>query len=229
MTRRLEVGKLTIGFDVYGTLVDPLEMSQYLHKLIGENSKQFAEIWRQKQLEYTFRRGLMNRYQDFDICTQHAMKYAQKYLNVSFSSSEKTNLLNQYKTLQPFPDVVPALKALKQSNYILVAFSNGVQSSLKTLLSNTKLLDYLEDIVSVDALQTFKPNPKVYEYLTTQTGSDKLNCWVVSSNPFDVIGGKSVGLNAAWIQRDANNIFDPWEYKPDITVKDLIEFANHVQ
>jgi len=221
--------KITIGFDVYGTLVDPLEMSQYLHTLIGEKSKPFAEIWRQKQLEYTFRRGLMSRYQDFDVCTQQAMQYTMEYMDISFSSADKNDLLKLYTTLQPFSDVVPALKALKQSNYTLVAFSNGVQSTLKTLLSNANLLDYLEDIVSVDALQTFKPNPIIYKTLATQTGVELTDCWVVSSNPFDVIGGTSAGLNAAWIQRDANNIFDPWEYKPDITVKDLIEFAARLQ
>ena len=221
--------KITIGFDVYGTLVDPLEMSQYLHKLIGEKSKLFAEIWRQKQLEYTFRRGLMNRYQDFDVCTQQAMQYAIEYFDVSLSSEEQNNLLSLYTTLQPFSDVEPALKTLKQNNYVLVAFSNGIPSTLKALLSNAKLFDYLEDIVSVDELRTFKPDPRVYEYLVIKTGADLANCWVVSSNPFDVIGGKSAGLKTAWIQRDTSNIFDPWEYKPDITAKDLIEFAAHLQ
>ena len=81
--------KLTIGFDVYGTLVDPLEVSSYLHKLIGDKNKLFAEVWRQKQLEYTFRRGLMNQYKNFDICVQQAMQYAMDCLTVSFTSNEK--------------------------------------------------------------------------------------------------------------------------------------------
>ena len=121
---------------------------------------------------------------------------------LSFSSNEKDNLLDLYSNLKVFPDVVPALELLKQSNHTLVAFSNGVESTLKTLLSNAGLIDYLTDIISVDELQTFKPNPKVYEYLATKTGADPTNCWVISSNPFDVIGGKSAGLNTAWIQRD---------------------------
>jgi len=222
------VGKLTIGFDVYGTLVDPLEISIYLQKLIGNKAKPFAEIWRQKQLEYTFRRGLMDQYENFDVCVQQAMQYAIDFLHVSFSSNEKVNLLDLYSNLKVFPDVLPALETLKQSNHTLVAFSNGVESTLQTLLSNADLIDYLADIISVDELQTFKPNPKVYEYLATKTGSDLTNCWVISSNPFDVIGGKFAGLNAAWIQRDPSNIFDPWEYTPDITTKDLIEFVGYL-
>jgi len=221
--------KLTIGFDIYGTLVDPLEVSSYLHKLIGDKNKLFAEVWRQKQLEYTFRRGLMEQYQNFDICVQQAMQYAIDSLHVSFSSNEIDTLLNMYSNLKVFPDVVPALKLLKQNNHTLVAFSNGVESTLQTLLSNADLIDYLEDIISVDDLQTFKPNPKVYDYLVSKTGSDPANCWVISSNPFDVIGSKSAGLNTAWIKRDPVNIFDPWEYKPDITAKDLIEFATYLK
>jgi 2-haloacid dehalogenase len=221
--------KLTIGFDVYGTLVDPLGISVNLQKLIGDKAKPFAEIWRQKQLEYTFRRGLMNQYKNFDICIQQAMQYAIDSLNVSFSSNEKDDLLDLYSNLEVFPDVVPAIELLKQSNHTLVAFSNGVESTLQTLLSNAALIDYLPDIISVDELQTFKPNPKVYTYLATKTESDPANCWVISSNPFDVIGCKSAGLNAAWIQRDPGNIFDPWEYTPDITAKDLIEFATHLK
>ena len=220
--------KITIGFDVYGTLVDPLEMSQYLHELIGERSKQFAIIWRQKQLEYTFRRGLMNCYEDFDVCTQQALQYTMKNLGINFSSMEITNLLDLYKTLQAFPDVIPALKKLKKNNYSLVAFSNGIQPTLKILLSNAKIINYFADMISVDAIQTFKPNPKVYKYLATQTKTDLSNCWVVSSNPFDVIGGKFAGIHAAWIKRDAQNIFDPWGYEPDLIAKDLIEFSQQL-
>jgi 2-haloacid dehalogenase len=221
--------KLAIGFDVYGTLVDPLEISVYLHKLIGDKAKPFTEIWRQKQLEYTFRRGLMNRYKDFDVCTQQAMQYATKHLDISFSNEEKNNVLHLYKSLQPFPDSTPALQALIKKNYTLVAFSNGLPATLKILLSNANLFDYLENIVSVDSLQTFKPNPKVYEYLANKIGAEVKNCWLVSSNPFDVIGAKSAGLSAAWIQRNPTEIFDPWEYTPDITAKNLIEFADLVQ
>jgi len=222
------MNNITIGFDVYGTLVDPLEMGKYLNSLIGKKSNDFAVVWRQKQLEYTFRRGLMHNYQDFDVCTQQALKFTMKFLDVEIENKDQKILLSLYTKLQPFTDVVPALKKLKQSNCILVAFSNGVESTLRTLLSNASLLDYLEDIVSVDSLRTFKPDPKVYEYLAIRTKSELSNCWVVSSNPFDVIGGKSAGINAAWIQRSNQNIFDPWEYNPDITANSLLEFIKYL-
>ncbi len=221
--------KLTIGFDVYGTLVDPFDISVNLQKLIGKKAEPFAEIWRQKQLEYTFRRGLMNRYENFDICVQQAMQYTIEYLNVSLTSNEKNCLLDLYSNLKAFPDSVSALELLKKSNHTLVAFSNGVKSTLQTLLSNAGLIDHISEIISVDELQTFKPNPKVYELLATKTNSEPTNCWIISSNSFDVIGGKSAGLSTAWIQRDSSNVLDPWGYTPDITIKNLIEFAAFVQ
>lgn len=94
--------KIATGFDAYGTLVDPLEMSQYLHTLIGEKSEQFAEIWRQKQPEYTFRRGLTNRYQDSDVCTPRAMQYTMEYVDVSFSSAKKIIFLIYIKHFNHF-------------------------------------------------------------------------------------------------------------------------------
>ena len=223
------MAKLAIGLDVYGTLVDPIEIHQQLRKTVGEKARLFAQIWRQKQLEYTFRRGLMDCYQNFDVCTQQALRYTAQYLGIRLSALEKAELLDLYEDLQPFSDVVPALKILKQKRHTLVAFSNGVRATLKTLLTNAKILYYLEDIVSVDELHTFKPSPKAYEFLAAKTASDLDSCWVVSSNAFDVIGAKSSGLNAAWIQRDTNNILDPWECSPTLTVKNLMQFANQVQ
>lgn len=220
---------LTIGFDVYGTLVDPLKLNIAIKKIIANNSDLFAKLWRQKQLEYTFRRGLMGNYQNFDVCTKHALQYAIDYFGINVSNKEKNILLSYYKTLQPFADAIPALKCLKENNYKLVVFSNGIASTLKTLLTNAKLLKYIDKIISVDEIQTYKPNPKVYEYLASETDTNLSNCWVVSSNSFDIMGAKSAGLNAAWITRNKSNILDPWEYKPDIITKDLIELSNYLK
>ena len=185
-----------------------------------------AVLWRQKQLEYTFRRGLMRRYENFDICTLQAMQFAMQTLDLNFSEEETNNLLELYLNLNAYEDVVPALEQLKNNGFMMVAFSNGLRASLETLLTNANIIEYLEDIVSVDEIQTFKPNPSVYQHLAARTNSELSNCWVVSSNSFDVIGGKSAGINAAWIQRDKKNVFDTWEYTPDIIANDLLELCN---
>jgi 2-haloacid dehalogenase len=75
----------------------------------------------------------------------------------------------------------------------------------------------------VDALRTFKPDPAVYEYLVAESGVPREKVWLISSNPFDVIGAKACGLRTAWVQRDAKRIFDPWGIEPDVAVHSLGE------
>jgi 2-haloacid dehalogenase len=103
-----------------------------------------------------------------------------------------------------------------------VALSNGVESSLRTLLGNAGVLSYFGGVVSVDDIKTFKPNPDVYAYLVSRGGSLDAETWLISSNPFDVIGAKAAHLKAAWVKRNPEMMFDPWEFVPDIVVGDLM-------
>lgn len=214
-----------IGFDVYGTLVDPLQMNARLEPLAGELSGRLAALWREKQLEYTFRRGLMREYEDFDACTQQALVFAAGALGVKLSEQERERLIEEYRSLNLFPDVIPGIKALKERSLMLVAFSNGVESTVRTLLARAGILPHLQDVVSVDDLKTFKPDPDVYRYLTRRLGTEPSETWLVSSNPFDVIGAKTVGLKTAWVRRNPDTQFDPWGIEPDLVVTDLESLA----
>ncbi len=210
-----------IGFDVYGTLVDPLEMNERLEPLAGDLSGRLAALCREKQLEYTFRRGLMRTYEDFDSCTRRALVFAAGALGVNLSEQERERLIEEYQSLSLFPDVIPGIEALKERGHQLVAFSNGVEATVRTLLDRAGVLPHLQDVISVDDLKTFKPDPEVYHYLTRRLGTNPSGTWLVSSNPFDVIGAKAVGLKAAWIQRNPGAQFDPWDIEPDLIAPDL--------
>jgi len=212
---------IVLGFDVYGTLVDPFGMENQLKCLYGDRGSAICALWRQKQLEYSFRRGLMRCYENFDLCTERALSFAVKTFQIELSDAARQQLLTDYLNLPAFPDVLPALKILSASGYRLLAFSNGVELSLRTLLGNAGVLPYLEGVVSVDDIKTFKPNPDVYEYLVNRGGRSREDTWLVSSNPFDVIGAKSGRLRAAWVKRSSEVVFDPWEFEPDIVVTDL--------
>jgi 2-haloacid dehalogenase len=216
---------LAIGFDVYGTLVDPLCMENQLRTLFGDRGYPMAALWRQKQLEYTFRRAAMRRYENFDICTRRALWFVLETFKEELSDAAEHQLLADYLNLPTFPDVEPALEALQTSGAKLVAFSNGVESSLRKLLANAGLQRYLPKVISVDDVQSFKPNPDVYQYLVKWFGRTPEDTWLVSCNPFDVIGAKAAGLRAAWVKRDPEAVFDPWEFEPDIMVSDLNELA----
>lgn len=212
-----------VGFDVYGTLVDPLALAEPLQALVGEQAVQFAGLWRTKQLEYSFRRGLMRRYVDFDICTRQALRYTQQALRCELPESDQGRLLEAYLYLPVFPEVVASLAALKIQGHRLMAFSNGVEASIRALLANAGVLPHLEDVVSVDDLHTFKPDPEVYAYLARRTGRAPAETWLVSSNAWDVIGAKAVGLRAVWVKREPDTVFDPWEVEPDVVVSRLDE------
>ena len=215
-----------IGFDIYGTLVDPLEMNEHLRPIVGEElADRFSELWRDKQIEYTFRCALMRRYEDFGVCTRQALVHTANVLGARLSEDEQEKLIEEYQNLRPFPDVVPGIEALKSRGHALVAFSNGVEATARTLLDRAGILPHLQGVVSVDDLKTFKPAPEVYHYLVRRLGTDTSETWVVSSNPFDVIGAKAAGLMAAWIQRKPDARFDPWEIEPDLVVPGLQALA----
>lgn len=217
-----------IGIDVYGTLVDPLEMNVYLRPLAGAAAEKLAELWRTKQLEYTFRRASMGRYENFDVCSRQALVFAFESFQIGLSTEDRERLIEQYQSLRPYSDVVSGLQKLKDAGYLAVAFSNGVEATLRNLLRRAEILPHLQGIVSIDDLKTFKPDPRVYFYLAQRLGCTNDNTWVASSNPFDVIGAKSAGLRAAWIKRKSDAAFDPWDIHPDLVARDLNDFAEQL-
>jgi len=210
-----------IAFDVYGTLVNPMLMKQPLRDLVGEGADRFLELWREKQIEYSFRRGLMKRYEDFAVCTAQALEFTSISLAVKLSKDAQDELIKHYQQLEAFPDVASGLKSLRNARHELVAFSNGTEATVRGLLERAGVLQFLKEVISVDDLKTFKPNPEVYEYLAKRLRRSKNETWLVSSNPWDVIGAKSAGLKAAWLKRKADAVFDPWGIEPDCVVPDL--------
>ena len=215
----------TIGFDIYGTLVNPLEMNEHLEPLVGEQAGRFSQLWREKQIEYSLRRGLMGRYEDFGVCTRQALLYAERSLGAGLSENDREALIREYQNLRAFPDVVPGMESMKQEGHTMVAFSNGVEVTARTLLERAGVLPYLGDVISTDDVKTFKPDPAVYEYLARRLERPMGEVWLVSSNPFDVIGAKSAGLRAAWVRRSPDVVYDPWGIEPDVVIEDLEQLA----
>jgi 2-haloacid dehalogenase len=212
-----------IALDVYGTLVDPGGMALRLGRAFGTRAQSAAQLWREKQLEFTFRRALMRRYEDFDTCTLQALRYVGAALDVTLDPPEERALLDAYLHLPAFADARDGLAMLKRAGYRLVALTNGTERSARTVLHNAGLDEYLEAILSADRIATFKPDPAIYALV--QTLHAKEPAWLVSGNPFDVIGAKAAGLKAAWLRRDAQRIFDPWEFAPDVVVRNLAELC----
>ncbi len=213
--------KLTFAFDVYGTLIDTHGLVDRLAEIAGDRAAAFSQTWREKQLEYSFRRGLMKQYDTFARCTRDALEYTCRFYGIEPAPVQIQNLLEGYQTLPAFDDAAPALVDLKAAGHIIYAFSNGTAEAVETLLRSAGIRDLFHGVVSVDDVHSFKPNPEVYAHFLNTTSTHAKDGWLVSGNPFDIIGAVSAGMHAAWVRRSKETIFDPWGIEPDIVVPGL--------
>lgn len=213
---------LTLALDIYGTLIDTAGVESALTEVVGTGATQVSQTWRNKQLEYAFRRGLMGRYQPFSDCTRQALDYALQLHEYPATAAQRQHLLDVYRRLPAFGDVAPALQQLKAAGHRLWAFSNGQADAVAELLRAAGLAAAVEGIVSVDEIARFKPDPAVYAHFLQRTHSQSEHTWLVSSNPFDVLGARSAGWQAAWVQRTQAAPFDPWpEWAPSCVISRL--------
>ncbi|MEO0637925.1 MAG: haloacid dehalogenase type II [Pseudomonadota bacterium] len=217
---------ITYAFDVYGTLIDPLAMASHLTTIAEDKAPQIASLWREKQLEYTFRRGLMRAYVPFDQVTAEALDFASESAGVSMTREQKGQLLTQYRTLDAFPDTAPALQQLRTNGHAMWAFSNGTPQDLGALLTHADVLTLLDGVVSVNEVQSFKPDPAVYARFCERANSEPDQTCLVSSNPFDVIGATNCGWQTVWVKRTDTAQFDPWSgFAPDRIIASLRELT----
>lgn len=216
----------TFAFDVYGTLINPLAMAEPLGKIAGEKAGDVAKLWRETQLTYSFRRAAMEAYAPFSQVTAEALDYAFGAFGVEATDEEKAALLAQYTRLPAFDEVPAALATLAKSGHGMHAFSNGTLEDIRTLTDAAGLSPSLGAPVSVEDVQTFKPDPRVYALFEQKTAAARSDTWLVSSNSFDIIGAGQAGWNTMWVQRDPNLPFDTWGKRPTHVISNLGQIAN---
>jgi 2-haloacid dehalogenase len=214
--------KPILAFDVYGTLVDPMGMAELLAPDAGKSADSVSAQWREKQLEFSFRKGLMRMYEDFGACTRQALRYAMACHGLELSPEREDELMGAYLSLPAFDDSLPALKSL-EGDYLMYAFSNGTYPALEKVLGHNDLLAMFDGLVSVDDIKSFKPDPAVYAYARRATGAMDQPLCLVSSNAWDVIGARAAGLMAIWVQRDPGKIFEDWGIEPNAVIRSLSE------
>lgn len=171
----------------------------------------------------------MRQYVDFDACTVQALRFVSAQLGAPLEKDDELALLESYLHLPTFSDVRSGLARLRGAGHNLVALTNGVERSVRSLLEHAGVDGYFEAVLSADQIATFKPDPAVYALLKRVTDVYPNETWLVSGNPFDVVGAKACGLKAAWLRRDPAKIFDPWEFTPDLAVESLDELSGALQ
>jgi 2-haloacid dehalogenase len=190
-----------IVFDAYGTLFDPFAVKTRAEELFPGNGAALSQLWRAKQLEYSWLRTLMGRYENFWKITEDALVFACLALTLSCDAGRRAQLMQVYLTLPAFPEVKPALEKL--SHLPLAILSNGTAEMLTSLVAANGMAHLFKNIFSVDALRMYKPRPEVYKHAATALGLPKEAIGFVSSNYWDIAGATSYGIRTYWLNRSA--------------------------
>jgi 2-haloacid dehalogenase len=187
-------------FDAYGTLFDVHSAVARHSDLVGPQAARLSELWRMKQLEYTWTRSLMGAYRDFDALTEEALDFASARFG-GISSRARAALLEAYETLDAFPDAAPALKALCNRGAKTVILSNGTPRALSRAIASAGLQDLLDESLSADFLGRFKTAPEIYRLVGARYGVEPQQVSFQSSNRWDIAGATKFGFRTVWVNR----------------------------
>jgi 2-haloacid dehalogenase len=208
-------------FDAYGTLFDVASASERAKETLGARWQPLADLWRQKQLQYTWLRSLMGRHADFWHVTGDALDFALESFGLR-DAALRERLMALYERLGPHADARPALEALRAKGLRLAILSNGSPRMLAAAAESAGLAPLLEAVYSVEEVGIYKPHPSVY-----RIASDGLRLWpneivFVSANGWDAWGAKAAGLRVAWCNRSGQPAERLTE-APDVTIASLAE------
>ncbi|TBR37434.1 haloacid dehalogenase type II [Marinomonas agarivorans] len=158
--------------------------------------------------------------------TRDALYFTNTKLQTELTEETMSALLVTMARSPAYPEAKQALAKLQgQEGYSLYAFSNGEADRVSATLANADLLTILKEVISVESVQSFKPDPRVYQHLCTCVDLPAHEVMLVSSNPFDIIGASAFGIQTAWIKRSARVVFDEWETKPDYELTSLLDLV----
>jgi 2-haloacid dehalogenase len=186
-----------VVFDAYGTLYDIQSVASVTEAAFPGYGELITQIWRIKQLEYTWLRSLLRRYQDFSAVTRESLAYTLKALGLQHDADVFERIMEKYLHLDLYPDAAATLAAMRGKK--LAILSNGSPAMLDALVQNSGLK--LDATISVDPQQIFKPSPEAYALIESRLGVKPADVLFVSSNPWDACGAKAFGLKVAWIER----------------------------
>ena len=211
-------------FDAYGTLFDVHSVSRLAETLFPGKGAALSAAWRAKQLEYTWLRSLMGRYEDFSRVTQSALEWSFESLGLEPGDDARRAMLEEYRKLAVFPEVRGALEKLAKSKPLAI-LSNGHPDMLNAVVDHNGLRALFRGgVLSVHPAKVFKPEASVYRIAEEQLGVTRSMLGFVSSNGWDAAGAKSFGFRAFWVNRSGAPV-ERLGVRPDAVVKDLSELA----
>lgn len=186
-------------FDAYGTLFDVHSAVGRLRPQVGPQADELSQLWRSKQLEYTWLRALMGRHADFWQVTGDALDYA--LARTGLDASLRAPLMQAYLSLEAYPEVADVLRRLRAAGLRLAILSNGAPAMLTAAVENAGIAELLEAVLSVEEVGVYKPDPRVYRFAVERLAVRPDEIAFQSSNAWDVNGAACFGLRPVWINR----------------------------
>lgn len=208
-------------FDAYGTLFDFASAAANCRDALGEKAGPLTALWRDKQLQYTWLRGLQGRHADFWQVTGDALDYALETLALD-AGALRVRLMNLYLTLDPFPEVPAVLRRLKAAGFTTAILSNGTPQMLAAAVDGAQIGDALDAVLSVEEVGVFKPHPKVYQLAVDRLGVPADAISFQSSNAWDAYAASAFGMRVVWCNRYGQRP-ERLPGRPDREVKSLAE------
>jgi 2-haloacid dehalogenase len=203
-------------FDAYGTLYDVHSVMRRCESFFPGKGAPLSQLWRTKQLEYTWQRSLMQRYLPFSTVTREALAYACEALGLELTAERMEALMSEYLMLSTYSDVASTLDRFQGRKMAIL--SNGSPDMLAPLVKHSGLP--FDAVISVDELKLYKPAPQVYALAVSKLNVPKERIGFVSSNCWDALGAKSYGFAVYWINR-AGAPLDRLGFKPDGVLSSL--------
>lgn len=189
----------SLVFDAYGTVFDVHSIVTALDRIYPGQGAEVSQAWRTRQLEYTWLRSLMGRYEDFWKVTESALVATCKAMTLRLDARTRAELMKGYLSLKPFPEVKKTLSALSEIPKAIL--SNGNPKMLEDVVKNAGLEGAFSQLISVDEVKIYKPSSAAYQLAVKKMGCNTESIGFVSSNYFDVAGAKVFGFRTYWVNR----------------------------
>ncbi|MBI3527499.1 MAG: haloacid dehalogenase type II [Betaproteobacteria bacterium] len=189
-------------FDAYGTLFDFASAAAGCRDALGDKAATLTALWRDKQLQYTWLRGLQGRHADFWQVTSDALDFTMESLGIA-DASLRSRLLDLYRTLKCFPEVPQVLEDLKQAGFVTAILSNGTPGMLADAVEGAGLGSLFDHVLSVEQVGVFKPHPDVYRLAVDTLGVGAAEIAFQSSNAWDAHAASAFGMRVVWCNRYA--------------------------
>jgi 2-haloacid dehalogenase len=190
----------TVAFDVYGTLFDLARLTASCEEAWPGYGQTLADMWRRKQLEYSWQRSLMRRYAPFDVVTREALEYSCKALGVELNSASKRATMSAYAQLAPYADALELVDELAKGGCSLAVLSNGTRAMVEPIVRRA-FGSTIATIASVDSARMYKPAPEAYEVLASTLGTPPPSIVFVTANAWDAAGASAHGMRVVWVNR----------------------------